>query len=307
MILQPRFPEIITSSTRSIFNGCPQKFFNSIVCGLQLRGVPNVHIHCGKSYAKALEAFRREYHTTRNYDAAVAKGLQALIEAYGPHDPPEGETKTFERTVGAFVEYLVRYPPESDHLRPLVGVFGPRVEFSFSFEVPDCYHPVTKAPILYGGTIDEPVEFNGLIFIMDDKTTGAMGPTWKYQWGLRSQFTGYVYGLKNGMPEIASRVAGAIVRGMCILKESFKSEEVITMRPDWMIERWKKRLVWDVQRMIKCFEEGYWPHMGEENGECHSFGQCPFTTLCSSQYFENFLDVEYEVVRKDPITHEREK
>jgi hypothetical protein len=79
------------------------------------------------------------------------------------------------------------------------------------------------------------------------------------------------------------------------------------MRPDWMIERWKKRLVWDVQRMIKCWEEGYWPNMGEENGECHSFGQCPFTTLCSSQHYEHFLDVEYEIVRKDPITHEREK
>lgn len=307
MKLEPRFPEVITSSTRSIFNGCPEKFFYSIVCGLQIRGIPNVHINCGKAYAKALEAFRREYHSSHDYDTAVAKGLEALIHAFGPHDLPEGETKNFDRTVGAFVEYLVRYPPERDHLKPLIGLLGPSVEFSFAFEIPGCFHPVTGNPLLYGGTLDQLVEFNSLYFIYDDKTTGAMGPTWKYQWGLRSQFTGYVYGLKNGMPDIAPKVAGAIVRGMCILKENFKSEEIITMRPDWMIERWKKRLVWDVQRMLQCWKDEYWPTIGEENGECHSFGQCPFTTLCSSQHFENFLDVEYEVVRKDPITHEREK
>jgi hypothetical protein len=34
---------------------------------------------------------------------------------------------------------------------------------------------------------------------------------------------------------------------------------------------------------------------------------CSFHTLCSSQFPDNYLSVEYEVVRKDPITHEVEQ
>jgi hypothetical protein len=210
--------------------------------------------------------------------------------------------------VGAFIEYLVRYPPESDHVKPVLGILGPSVEFSFAFEVPGCFHPVTRDPILFGGTLDQLVEFNSMYFIYDDKTTGQMGPLWKRQWDLRSQFTAYVVGAEATFPkEVSEKIAGAIIRGMCILKTDYKSEEVITFRPAWMVDRWKRRLVWDIQRMIQCWNDGYWPNVGEENGECCKFGMCSFHTLCSSQFPDNYLSVEYEVVRKDPITHEVEQ
>lgn len=303
---EPLFPTVITSSVRAIFNACPEKFYNSILCGLVPRGYGNVHFAAGGAYAKALEAFRKEYFASGDYDRAVALGFVALVRSYGTFVPAEGETKTFDRTVAAFVEYLVRYPPQSDHIKPIIGELGPKVEFSFAFEIPGCFHPVTGDQLLFGGTLDQLVEFNSLLFIYDDKTTGAMGPMWKRQWDMRSQFTGYVYGIQNARPDIASRIAGAIIRGMCILKESCKSEEVITFRPQWMVERWKRRLVWDTQRMIQCWKDNYWPNTGEENGECTKFGVCSFHTLCTSQYPDNFLAVEYEVVRKDPITHELE-
>lgn len=304
-IRQPIFPSAITASTRSLFNSCPEKFFNAVLCGLVIRGAANVHLTCGAAYADALEAFRHEYFTTGNYERAVALGLLALIRTYGSFDPPEGETKTFDRTVATFVEYLYRYPPAGDHVKPIIGAFGPNVEFSFTFEIPGCFHPTTGDPMLYGGNLDQLVEFNDAVFVYDDKTTGSMGKLWKRQWDLRSQFSGYVVGLKASMPEIAARLAGVIVRGMGILKTEIKSEEVIALRPDWMLERWKRRLVWDTQRMIQCWKDNYWPTVGEENGECTSYGICPFHTLCTSQYPERYIEVEYEVVRQDPLTHER--
>jgi hypothetical protein len=92
---------------------------------------------------------------------------------------------------------------------------------------------------------------------------------------------------------------------MGILKTECKTKEVLTYRPAWMIERWRERLVWDVKRMVKMWQDNYFPNTGEESGACSSYGQCQFHTLCTSLYPAGFIDVEYEVNRWDPIARER--
>lgn len=305
MSLEKVFPTVLTSSTRTLFSACPAKFFNSVILGLQLKKGESVHLTAGGAYADGLKALRQSFYKDGDYDKAIVAGLIALIRKYGNYIPSEKETKTLDRVVAAYVEYLVRHPPATDHLRPVDRFLNAPVEFSFAFEIPGCRHPVTGDPMLFAGTLDQLVEWNSLYFIYDDKTTKAMGPMWHKQWELRSQFTGYIYGLKDSVPEIADKLAGAIVRGMAILKEECKTQEVITYRPEWMIDRWKRRLVYDTQRMIQCWNEDYWPNQGEESGQCVSYGACPFHTLCSAKYPESYIDVEFEVVRKDPVSHER--
>lgn len=296
----PVFPALISSSLRQTFNACHQKFFNETVLGLLPIEGTNVHLAAGAAYAAALEGYRSEFYGgSKDYDTAVAEGLYRLVKAYGP-DAADGETKTLERTIAAFVEYLYRYPPGTEHITPSIGVNGPRVEFSFTFDtgVP---HPVSGDPILYCGTFDQLADYNGGLFIFDDKTTGRMGALWKKQWDLRSQFTGYVVGAQlSGM-----EVIGAIVRGMCILKTMMKTEECITYRPQWMIDRWKRRLVWDVQRMVQCWKDNYWPHIGEENGQCTNYGVCAYHTLCTAQNPQNYIPVFFKESRWDPLERER--
>lgn len=303
--MEPQFPTVLTSSTRAYHAACPKKFFYSTLCGLIPRGAQaNIHLHAGGAYAKALEATRKEFYSTKDYDAAISLGFTALVKSYGEYIPPPGEKKTFERMVAAFIEYLVRFPLETDHLKPYEN--KPRVEFSFAFEIPDCFHPVTKDPLLYGGTLDVGlVDWNGLLFFLDDKTTSRMGPIWRHQWPLRSQFTGYTVGLTNAMPELD--IAGAIVRGMNILVNECQAQEVITMRPKWLVERWKERLVIETKRMLEQWHSNYWPNLGEENGECVRFRPCTYHTLCASQYPEAYIDAEFEVLRKNPLTHEVER
>lgn len=305
--MKPEFPAVITSSLRSTFNACHQKFYLETITGTAPKGL-NVHLEFGGAYAKALETFRTSYYGSENahldyktrYEEAVVDGLQALIMSYGDYNPPEGETKTFDRLVGAYIHYLIHYPPETDHVKPSMFEGKPRVEFSFLFEIPEVKHPQSGDPLLFAGRFDMLGEYTGALIMLDDKTTQAMGDTWAKQWLLRSQFTGYAVGAHlAGKP-----VAGAIIRGLCVLKTMFKTKEAIVFRPQWMIDRWKERLVWDVKRMIDMWEADYWPHTGEESGACSNYGGCPFTLLCSSGNPDAFKSVHYKDYRWDPLARE---
>lgn len=293
------FPRVISSSLRESFSRCPAKFYYDTIIGLVPKGPESVHLTAGAAYAAGLEACRREYHTSHDFDKAIAKGLEALIQEYGPFDPPENETKTLERTIAAYVEHLVQYPLATDHVQPSFGVGGPRVEFSFALELPQ-RHPVTNEPLLFSGRFDQLAEFNGALFIFDDKTTGSISHYWRQQWDLRSQITAYVAGAQL----LGYNVAGAIIRGMAILKTKCNTQEAITHRPQWMIDRWKERLIYDIDRMLDCWNRGYWPNQGEENGGCSTYGLCNFYTLCTAQEPEHYIDVYYERKRWDPISRE---
>jgi len=293
------FPRVISSSLRESFSRCPKKFYWDTIIGLTPKET-SVHLTAGAAYAAAVEALRKEYYTTGDYDKAVALGLEALIKTYGPFDPPEYETKTLERTIAAYVEHLVQYPPATDHCRPTMGTHGPRVEFSFTLELP-IPHPVTKEPILFSARFDQLAEFNGALFVFDDKTTGSISKYWRQQWDLRSQLTGYVHCAR----EHGYDVVGAIIRGMAILKTKCNTQEAITHRPQWMIDRWKERLIYDVERMVDLWNRGYWPNQGEENGGCTTYGLCNFFTLCTAQEPEHYIDVNYTRERWDPVDRDR--
>ena len=305
--MKPEFPKVITSSLRETFNKCHKKFYLETVCGTAPKG-QNIHLEFGGAYAQALETFRLSYYGPENrdlpqserYSEAVTDGLIALIMKWGDYEPDEAETKNFDRLVGAYIEYLVCYPPETDHIQPSMFEDKPRVEFSFLFEIPEAKHPVNGDPLLFAGRFDMLGEFGGGLFVFDDKTTGAMGPTWAGQWDLRSQFSAYCYGARlNDKP-----VIGAIVRGMCVLKTMFKTREAIVYRPDWMVERWKERLIWDTQRMIEMWENDYWPNTGEESGACADYGGCPFKILCTSANEQAFRETYYKDYRWDPLARE---
>lgn len=305
--MQPEFPRVITASLRESFNKCHRKFYLSTVTGTKPKG-KNIHLEFGGAYAAGLEYFRRGYYgkkyanldiRSRFHEAAV-DGLIAILEKYGDYVPAEGETKNFDRLVGAYIYYLTTYTPETDHIKPSIFNGEPRVEFSFLFEIPEVSHPVSGDPLLYAGRFDMLAVFNGALIVFDDKTTGAMGASWSRQWDLRSQFTGYCAGA-----QLADRpVIGAIVRGLCVLKTMYKTQESIQQRPKWMIERWKERLVWDTKRMIEMWNNDYWPHTGEESGACSDYGGCAFLPLCSSANEAAFRNTHFEDFRWDPLERE---
>lgn len=298
---RPPFPAVIDSTLRASFVSCPQKFYLEYVCHWKPK-LPSVHLHAGGAFAKALEVARVAYFKDGvDAETAVAMGLQALLETYGSFDCPPDSAKSCERMLGALTYYFDQYPLATDTATPVTLPGGKAgVEFSFAEPI-DVTHPETGDPLIYCGRMDQIVNYAGGVFGEDDKTTSSLGATWSQQWDLRSQFTGYTWACQRaGIP-----LQGFLVRGVSILKTKFDTQQAITYRPQWMLDRWYKQLCRDVRRMIQCWEEGYWDY--NLDGACTEYGGCPFRKVCLAQNPEPWLATDFERRVWSPLTRVEEK
>lgn len=316
---QPMFPHTIDSTMLAAFRSCPQKMFRQYVQHWKPQ-TESVHLIAGGAFAKGLEVSRRAYFegtevyceadystgerkniwherpcTRHDNDVATAAGLGALIATYGDYQPPADSAKSMERMAGALEFYFDRYPLGADDMEPIqlpTGQTG--IEFSFATPL-DIVHPVTGDPILYTGRADMISHFAEGIFVVDDKTTSSLGASWANQWDLRSQFTGYCWSAKQaGIP-----VQGCIVRGVSILKTKYDTQQVLTYRSDYEIDRWYKQVHHDIKRMIECWREGWWDY--SLDGACTEYGGCSFTRVCKSPDPETWLPMYFEQRVWDPL------
>lgn len=292
------FPAVFDNTMRCAFVNCPRSFFYAYLHHLKLQG-ENVNLHAGASFAKGVETMRRvKYELQQPTETALASGARELLRHYGDFAPPDKSAKTSDRTLGALGSYLQQYPPDSDHIQPLMLNGKPAIEFSFAHPLNDVHHPETGEPIIYCGRFDMLGILNAnpaSIFVVDEKTTSQLGATWSKQWELRSQFMGYVWGcLVAGIS-----VQGAIVRGVSILKEKYGHAEAIVYFPEWMIKRWREQLSRDLNRAIACWREGYFDY--NLSDICSSYGGCAYRMLCSSPEPENWIDSYYQIKPWDPL------
>lgn len=298
---RPPFPKVLDSTIIASFRSCPRKFELEFLNHWKPQ-TPSVHLHAGAAYAKGLEVARQEYYENgENEPTAIARGLAALIQAYGDFECPPDSAKSLERTAGAFEFYFDQYPLATDQAVPTVLPSGKRaIEFSFAEPI-DLLHPETGDPLIYCGRMDMCVDYAGGVFGHDDKTSSALGASWSRQWDLRSQFTGYCWGAERaGRP-----LQGFLVRGVSILKTKYDTQQALTYRPPWMIERWYEQLLRDVKRMIQCWEAGYWDYNLDH--ACAEFGGCTFRQVCLSLDPQPWLESGFTRRVWNPLTREEEK
>jgi hypothetical protein len=145
------------------------------------------------------------------------------------------------------------------------------------------------------------VEMINGIFVHDDKTTGSLGASWPRQWEMRGQFSGYCWAAK----ESGIKVDGMLVRGVAILKSTYNHAQHITYRPDWEVQRWLMQSLADLQRMIECWESGYFDYnLGEA---CNEYGGCMFTDVCKKPNPDEWLPVYYKRRQWNPLTREEKE
>ena len=295
---RPDFPVGIDNTMRSAFILCPRKFAYSFLHNLIPKGDENVHLFAGACFAKGLEVARMAYYNNnQSAEHSLMIGMLALTEAWGTYEPPTGHVKSYINMLGALVSYLDYWPFDHDTLIPVQSAIGPMVEFTFAIPLEGTKHPQTGEPIIYFGRADMIGELglsSRLNFVVDEKTTQRLGPTWGAQWELRAQMSGYVWAARQHGYE----VEGAIIRGISILKDSYGHAEVITYRPKWEIARWYNQLIRDVNRMIRCWEEGYWDYNFDSG--CALFRKCDFMSLCDVENPEQWL-ADYEQKKWDPM------
>lgn len=291
------FPTSIDSTIMASFRSCPQKFHREYLLHYKPRE-PSIHLHAGAAFAKGLEVARKSYYEAGNpAEEAIARGMAALLQAYGEFDAGDSP-KSLERMAGAYEFYFDRYPLESDAATPMCLPDGSRaIEFSFA-EPLEINHPETGDPLMYCGRSDMIADFAQGIYIFDDKTASSLGPSWAKQWEMRSQFTGYSWAARKcGIP-----VNGVLVRGISILKTKYDTQQAISNRAEWEIERWYEQLHRDLKRMVQCWESGQWDYNLDHS--CAEYGGCMFTQACKSPDPQPWLDMYFVKRIWDPLLRE---
>lgn len=292
---RPPFPEVIDNTIRSAFVSCPRKAYLEYLCHFK-PVEQSVHLHAGGAYAHGLEKMRVAfYQDGEDSDTALAIGLKALLEFYGDFECPTDSAKSLNRMLGALEYYAEQYPLDRDTATPVHLPGGKRgIEFSFAEPV-DLLHPETGNPILYVGRMDAVMDYAGGRYGLDDKTTSSLGASWSKQWDMRAQFTGYCWGAKQaGLP-----LDGFLVRGVSILKTKYDTQQALTYRPQWQIDRWAEQLPTDLLRMEQAWESGKWDYNLDES--CNAYGGCPFKKVCLSQDPRRWLETGFVRRVWDPV------
>lgn len=295
--MRPHFPHVIDSTIISNFRSCPRKAQLSYFEHWKPKS-KSTDLHAGGAFAKGLEAGRKAFFE-QGFSArdAEAIALKALVEFYGDFIPAESNPKTLDRMCGALEFYFSEYPFGIDSAIPITTPTGRRgIEFSF-LEPIEIMHPETGDPICIAGRADMIADFAGSVFIFDEKTTKQLGPSWSKKWEMRSQFTCYCWAaLRSGM-----QVAGTIVRGVSILKTKYETQQAITYRAPWEIDRWYEQVLRDINNMICCWQEGYWDYNLDES--CNDYGNCTFYQVCKSANPDSYLAADFERRVWDPTIH----
>lgn len=295
---RPFFPVAIDSTLLAAFRSCPQRAYRQYIEHWKPAS-DSVHLIAGGAFADGIEAARRGFFEENlSEDDAVAAGLRALILKYGDFECPPDSAKSLERVAGALEFYFQSYPLGRDGAIPITFADGRRgIEFSFAQPL-SVNHPVTGDPLLYTGRADAIVEAYQGIYIVDEKTTSSLGPSWSKQWDLRSQFTGYCWAAR----EFGLKPTGVLVRGVSILKTKYDTQQVPTYRSDYEIDRWLNQVNRDIHNMIKCWEEGYWDYNLDH--ACTEYGGCALMSVCKSSSPEDWLNTYFVKRVWDPLARE---
>lgn len=318
---RPMFPHTIDSTILAAFRSCPQKMFRTYVQHWKPSD-QSVHLVAGGAFAKGLEVARSAFfegiasiasvtypaekefkrqvtwsdRECEKYDKdfSVSCGLQALIASYGDFECPPTSGKSLERTAGALEFYFERYPLGEDGMLPISLAGQSGIEFSFANPL-GINHPVSGDPLLYTGRADLICHFAEGVWILDDKTTASLGASWANQWELRSQFTGYCWSARQQGLE----PAGCLVRGVSILKTKYDTQQVMTYRTEFEVNRWYDQVHHDLDRMINCWKTGWWDYALDN--ACTEYGGCSLTRICKSANPDDYLPIYFHQRVWDPL------
>jgi hypothetical protein len=300
MTSRPPFPAVIDATLLGAFRSCPQKANLAYIYHWKPQA-ESVHLVAGAAYANGLERARTAFYVEGKHPSiCIEEGVKALLYSYGTFECPPDSAKSPARTAGALEFYFDSYPLGSDKAIPMTLPGGKKgIEFSF-LEPLAVQHPETKEPLLYSGRMDMICEYEGMHLGEDDKTTSSLGASWSQQWDLRSQFTGYVWGAARAR----IKLDGFLIRGVSILKTKYDTQQAITYRPQWQLDRWYEQTIRDLHRMIDAWNTGYFDFNLDH--ACAEYGGCQFRQICQLRDPTSMLQSRFERRRWDPVKRTEE-
>ncbi len=185
------------------------------------------------------------------------------------YTPEDDSPKTHKNGLATMLKYADVF--KADDLQVVLDQAGkPMVEWSFEFELaPD---------IVYFGTVDMVVKDKNTdkIYVLDHKTTSALGVQFNNSWNPNHQITGYIWAISQAGFECDE----ALIQGIQVMKTKQEVCRVPTRRTQENFQDWKSTVVDAVLRYKSYREFGFFPHAG--NHTCSGFSGCQFLDFCKA-------------------------
>ena len=159
------------------------------------------------------------------------------------------------------------------------------------------------------GRIDKIIEWDGVVWVMDHKTTSQLGDGYMKMHTPNMQFTGYVYAANK----LGFKCQGALVDAILVAKgllETSSRSKLTPLRRDFAyrsegdIEEYL-RTIYDIQQDIELCENSQWWNQNQDS--CTDYGECPYRKVCkeSVEYRERIITNDFRVEHWDPRAKEK--
>jgi hypothetical protein len=156
------------------------------------------------------------------------------------------------------------------------------------------------------GRIDKIIDWDGVIYVMDHKTTSRLGAEFFYKIKPNMQFDGYILGARSlGYPTCSGAVMDALLVAKGLLTSSQLSRltplarDISTRTEEELLE-----YMWDtvdtLHDMRICYETGRW-HRNTES--CCDFIECPYRRICKEEegIRKNIIESDFMLSPWDPM------
>lgn len=256
----------------------------------------SVHLLFGGWYAMALEHYHKHRAHGMNEDDALCEVVHESLIAtceyqvghengeptfiYGNELQPDHTVlgyrpwesnhaaKTRENLIRSIVWYVDQFGDDDPLTTVTLASGEAAVEYSFRMELSD--------DLIYCGHIDRLVEYNGDVYVQDQKTTGStITPRYFAQFDPNSQMSGYTLA---GQIIYSAPVKGVIIDAAQIAVGFTRFERGFTFRTEAKLEEWLESAKHHIRIAQEATRQGFFPM---NPSSCDKYGGCMFRDICS--------------------------
>lgn len=272
----------------STFANCRQKYHYRINRGL-VGLEPMLAPEFGGAIHKALDvmyAWKMEHGTFATED-----GIK-IFKAEYEEDLEKDDKRTHQMGEWILRNYAQTYQDEPFHVIAS--------EQAFTLPLPNGNNFI--------GRIDKIIEWAGVHWVLDHKTTSQLGSQYSKSLEPNAQYTGYVWAAQQlGYKKCAGVIVDAILVAKGLLQASSRARLTPLARFDAYrsqghIDEWMVTTI-KLHKDIRHQEDhDIWPMDGTFNGLCTYYGECPYRRLCREEpgVREQIIKTDYKVEFWDP-------
>lgn len=313
---------VLDNTKRSSFSTCRRKYYWQHVRGLQpITG--SSALRFGSTWHGAMEGFYS--HVRENGWTRDGKALQRAVDfakaewdaCTKEHTQWYDDYRTLENCLNLFLLYMNHYAADHGMLEVIDTERVFRLPMLLSLDEISVFPHLEKTNVFFTGQIDLRVKLNGMIWIMEHKTTGQTIDLQAGRLNRSAQIKGYTYA---SIVDSEHKAEGCLMSFAQIVARKTKSGDYGSLTTNFMrhpqifsnedLSQWRNSFLAVCNDIAFEHERNLWPC---NDDSCYQFGACPYIGLCeqnrrdlndtiTDNYMEKFWDVEARHAAKKAIT-----